>query len=94
VAISASLAGVSGVVAAPLLSLAPNMAGDILVDSFIVVVVGGLGSMGGAFVTAIVLGQINVLGVVFMPELTSLLPFLLMIVVLVWKPAGLAGERV
>jgi len=94
VAISASLAGVSGVVAAPLLSLAPNMAGDILVDSFIVVVVGGLGSIGGAFVTAIVLGQINVLGVVFMPELTSLLPFLLMIAVLVWKPAGLAGERV
>jgi branched-chain amino acid transport system permease protein len=94
VAISASLAGVSGVVAAPLLSLAPNMAGDILVDSFIVVVVGGLGSIGGAFVTAIVLGQINVLGVVFIPELTSLLPFLLMIAVLVWKPAGLAGERV
>ena len=94
VAVSAALAGMSGVVAAPLLSLAPNMGSDILVDSFIVVVVGGLGSVGGAFITALVLGQINVLGVVFMPELTSLLPFLLMIAVLVWKPAGLAGDRI
>lgn len=94
VAVSAALAGMSGVVAAPLLSLAPNMGSDILVDSFIVVVVGGLGSVGGAFVTALVLGQINVLGVVFMPELTSLLPFFLMIAILVWKPAGLAGDRV
>lgn len=94
VAVSAGLAGMSGVVAAPLLSLAPNMASDILVDSFIVVVVGGLGSVAGAFVAALVLGQINVLGVVFMPELTSLLPFLLMIVILVWKPSGLAGDRV
>lgn len=94
VAVSAALAGMSGVIAAPLLSLAPHMAADILVDSFIVVVVGGLGSLGGAFITAMVLGQINVLGVVFMPELTSLLPFLLMIGILVWKPTGLAGERV
>jgi branched-chain amino acid transport system permease protein len=81
-------------VAAPLLSLAPTMAADILVDSFIVVVVGGLGSLGGAFATAMALGQLNVLGVVFMPELTSLAPFLLMILVLVWQPTGLAGERV
>jgi len=94
VAVSAGLAGMSGVVAAPLLSLAPNMASDILVDSFIVVVVGGLGSVAGAFVAALLLGQINVLGVVFMPELTSLLPFLLMIAVLLLKPAGLAGDRV
>ncbi len=94
VAVSAALAGMSGVVAAPLLSLAPNMGSDILVDSFIVVVVGGLGSVGGAFVTALVLGQINVLGIVFMPQLTSLLPFFLMIAILVWKPEGLAGDRV
>lgn len=94
VAVSAALAGVSGVVAAPLMSLAPSMGTDILVDSFIVVVVGGLGSLGGAFVVAMLLGQINVLGVVFMPELISLLPFLLMIGILIWKPTGLAGERV
>lgn len=93
VAVSAALAGMSGVVAAPLMSLAPSMGADILVDSFIVVVVGGLGSLGGAFITAMLLGQINVLGVVFMPELTSLLPFLLMIGILLWKPTGLAGAR-
>lgn len=94
VAVGAVLAGVSGVIAAPILSLTPTMAADILVDSFIVVVVGGLGSLGGAFVVAMLLGQITVLGVVFMPELTSLLPFLLMIAVLIWKPTGLAGVRV
>lgn len=94
VAVSAALAGMSGVIAAPFLSLAPSMAADILVDSFIVVVVGGLGSLGGAFIVSMLLGQVNVLGVVFMPELTSLLPFLLMIAVLVWKPTGLAGKRV
>jgi branched-chain amino acid transport system permease protein len=93
VAVGAALAGASGVVAAPLLSLAPSMAADILVDSFIVVVVGGLGSLAGAFVTALLLGQINVLGIVFMPELTALLPFILMVGVLIWKPTGLAGNR-
>jgi branched-chain amino acid transport system permease protein len=94
VAVAAALAGMSGVIAAPLMSLAPTMGADILVDSFIVVVVGGLGSLGGAFIVAMVLGQINVLGVVFLPEITSLLPFILMIGILVWKPTGLAGERV
>lgn len=94
VAVGAALAGMSGVIAAPLMSLSPTMAGDVLIDSFIVVVVGGLGSLGGAFATAMILGQVNMLGVVFLPELTSLLPFLLMIFVLVWKPTGLAGERV
>ena len=93
VAVGAALAGMGGVVAAPILSLAPAMAADILVDSFIVVVVGGLGSLGGAFVVALLLGQVNVLGIVFLPELTALLPFLLMIGILVWKPTGLAGSR-
>lgn len=94
VAIGAALAGASGVVAAPLLSLAPSMAGDILVDSFIVVVVGGLGSLGGALAAALLLGQINVLSIIFLPELTALIPFVLMIGILVWRPTGLAGTRV
>lgn len=94
VAVGAALAGMSGVVAAPLLSLSPSMAADILVDSFIVVVIGGLGSLGGAFIASLILGQLNVLGVEFLPELTALLPFLLMMVVLIWRPTGLAGTRV
>jgi len=94
VAVGAALAGASGVVAAPLLSLTPSMAGDILVDSFIVVVVGGLGSLGGALAAALLLGQINVLSIMFLPELTALVPFLLMIGILVWRPTGLAGTRV
>lgn len=94
VAVGAALAGASGVVAAPLLSLAPSMAGDILVDSFIVVVIGGLGSLGGALAAALLLGQINVLSIVFLPELTAMVPFVLMIGILLWRPMGLAGTRV
>jgi branched-chain amino acid transport system permease protein len=94
VGLGAALAGVSGVVAAPLLALSPSMAGDILVDSFIVVVVGGLGSLVGAFVAALLIGQIHVLGIIFVPELTALLPFMLMVAVLIWKPTGLSGTRV
>lgn len=94
VGVGAALAGMAGVVAAPILSISPAMASDILVDSFIVVVIGGLGSLGGAFAAALILGQINVLGVVFLPELTALLPFLLMMAVLIWRPTGLAGSRV
>lgn len=94
VAVGAALAGMSGVVAAPIMSLAPSMAADILVDSFIVVVVGGLGSLTGAFITAMILGQINVLGIIIAPEFTALLPFIIMVVVLIWKPTGLAGSRV
>jgi len=94
VAVGAALAGMSGVVAAPILSLTPSMAADILVDSFVVVVIGGLGSVGGAFVAALLLGQINVLSVAFLPEVTALLPFLLMMGVLIWRPTGLAGSRV
>lgn len=94
VAVGAALAGASGVVAAPILSLAPSMAADILVDSFVVVVVGGLGSLTGAFITALILGQVNVLGIIFAPEFTALLPFAIMVAVLIWKPTGLAGSRV
>jgi len=94
VAVGAALAGASGVVAAPLLSMSPSMAGDVLVDSFVVVVVGGLGSLGGAFVAALILGQINVLSIVFIPGVTALLPFLLMIGILMWRPTGLSGTRV
>lgn len=94
VAVGAALAGMSGMVAAPILSLTPSMGGDILIDSFVVVVIGGLGSIVGAFVAAMILGQLNVFSVAYAPEFTALLPFLLMILVLIWKPTGLAGSRV
>lgn len=93
VGLGSALAGLAGVVAAPFLSISPHMSSDVLIDSFIVVVVGGLGSLAGAFAVALLLGMLQTFGAVYMPALTVLLPFLLMIAVLIWKPSGLAGSR-
>ena len=94
VALGTALAGLAGVVAAPFLSLSPSMSGDVLIDSFVVVVIGGLGSLAGAFASALILGQVQTLGAVFLPDSSTILPFVLMIAVLLWKPSGLAGNRV
>jgi branched-chain amino acid transport system permease protein len=93
VGLGTALAGLAGVVAAPFLSLSPSMSSDVLIDSFVVVVTGGLGSLGGAFAAAMALGLIQALGAVWLPETSALLPFVLMAAVLLWKPAGLAGSR-
>jgi branched-chain amino acid transport system permease protein len=93
VGLGSALAGLAGVVAGPFLSLTPHMSSDVLIDSFVVVVVGGLGSLAGAFVAALLLGLMQALGAVYLPEVSVLLPFLFMIAVLIWKPSGLAGSR-
>jgi branched-chain amino acid transport system permease protein len=93
VGLGSALAGLAGVVAAPFLSLSPHMSSDVLIDSFVVVVIGGLGSLAGAFVAAMLLGLMQALGAVYLPSVSVLLPFLFMIAVLIWKPSGLAGSR-
>jgi branched-chain amino acid transport system permease protein len=93
VGLGSALAGLAGVVAAPFLSLSPHMSSDVLIDSFVVVVIGGLGSLAGAFVAALLLGMMQALGAVYLPEVSVLLPFIFMIAVLIWKPSGLAGSR-
>jgi branched-chain amino acid transport system permease protein len=94
VALGAALAGISGTVSAPLLALSPSMGSYILIESFIVVVVGGLGSFAGAFIAAIVIGQVHNLGLVYVPWAATMIPFLLMVVVLIWRPTGIAGSHV
>lgn len=93
VGLGSALAGLAGVVAAPFLSLSPHMSSDVLIDSFVVVVIGGLGSLAGAFIAALLLGMMQAIGAVYLPEVSVLLPFIFMIAVLVWKPSGLAGSR-
>jgi branched-chain amino acid transport system permease protein len=93
VGLGSALAGLAGVVAAPFLSLSPHMSSDVLIDSFVVVVIGGLGSLAGAFVAALLLGMMQAIGAVYMPQLSVLLPFIFMIAILIWKPSGLAGSR-
>lgn len=93
VGLGTALAGLAGVVAAPFLSLSPSMSSDVLIDSFVVVVIGGLGSLAGAFIAALVLGMVQAVGAVYLPNASVLLPFVLMVAVLIWKPSGLAGSR-
>lgn len=93
VGLGTALAGLAGVVAAPFLSLSPSMSSDVIIDSFVVVVIGGLGSLAGAFVAATVLGMIQAIGAVYLPDVAALLPFALMVAILIWKPAGFAGSR-
>lgn len=93
VGLGTALAGLSGVVAGPLLTLSPTMGNYILIDSFIVVVIGGLGSFAGAFAAALLIGQIHNFGAVYLPWAATILPFLLMVAILIWRPTGFAGSH-
>ncbi len=89
VAIGAGLAGLAGVVSAPLLALSPSMGGFILIECFVVVVTGGLSSFTGAFVAAMLIGQAHNFGVAYFPAMASLIPLLVMSGVLIARPDGL-----
>ena len=56
-------------------------------------VVGGLGSFAGAFVAAIVIGQVHNISLVYVPWAATMIPFVLMVIVLIWRPTGIAGSR-
>lgn len=87
------LAGVAGAVVAPLLSVHPGLADQVGLDAFVVVVLGGLGSLWGAFIAAITIGLLNAFGIQFIPSVAPLITFGLMVLVLSVKPTGLFGER-
>jgi branched-chain amino acid transport system permease protein len=90
----AALAGLAGVVAGPFLSTYPGMGLDMLVDTFVVVVVGGFGSLPGALVASLMIGELQSFGILFIPRLALVFQFLLMAAVLIIRPAGLFGEKV
>jgi branched-chain amino acid transport system permease protein len=92
-AFGAALSGFAGVIAGPLLSTFPGMAQDILVDAFVVIVVGGFGSLGGAVIASLLIGELQSFGVLLFPKLSIALVYLLMALVLIIKPAGLFGEE-
>ncbi|WP_372958394.1 branched-chain amino acid ABC transporter permease [Marinobacter sp.] len=91
-AFGAWLAGVGGVIAAPMRTIDPGMGDKIIIESFIVVVIGGLGSFPGALLGALILGAIYGFGGRYFPEFNLLLPFLGMALVLLFKPTGLLGK--
>ncbi|KDE39862.1 MAG: branched-chain amino acid ABC transporter permease [Nitrincola lacisaponensis] len=87
------LAAFAGVLAAPIYSVTPVMGANILIIVFAVVVIGGMGSIIGAIVTGLAMGVIEGLTKVFYPEAASTVIFLVMVLVLLVKPAGLFGKE-
>lgn len=91
--LGAMLAGMGGALAAPRLAVAPGMDGLIIIDCFIVVIIGGLGSLWGSFLGALILGFVTVFGRVAFNEWEIVLVYILMLVVLLWRPWGLLGAK-
>jgi branched-chain amino acid transport system permease protein len=88
-AIGTALAVVAGMLAAPLYSVYPGMGDSFLIISFVVVVIGGIGSIGGAFWAALLIGLVDTLGKVFLPSIAGIAVYLLMAAVLLLRPSGL-----
>ena len=90
--VGVALAGVAGMLAAPVETVYPGMGEQILIVSFVVVVIGGIGSVKGAFLGALAIGLVDVYGQVYLPETASVAVYALMAAVLLWRPSGLFGR--
>ena len=84
-----ALAVLAGMIAAPVSSVYPNMGAQVLIISFVVVVIGGIGSVRGALLASLLVGVVDTFGKVFFSEAAGVLVYLLMAVILLWKPEGL-----
>ena len=91
-AFGAGLAGLSGVIAGPIQSAQPPMGATILVPALIVVVVGGLGSLKGSLVGSLIIGQAETFGKAWLPGASMLIIYLVMALVLLFRPQGLFGR--
>jgi len=89
----AALAGLAGVLAAPVIQVSPLMGSNLIIVVFAVVVIGGMGSILGSIVTGLALGLIEGLTRVFYPEASGIVVFVIMAVVLMIRPAGLFGKE-
>jgi branched-chain amino acid transport system permease protein len=88
-ALGVTLAAFAGMIAAPVSSVYPGMGGQILIVCFVVVVIGGIGSIKGAMIAALLIGIVDTLGQVLLPEFSGVAVYLLMAVILLWRPQGL-----
>jgi branched-chain amino acid transport system permease protein len=92
-ALGSGLAGLGGALAIEIVGLDPNFAFTYLVYVLIIVSVGGLGSIAGSFAAACLIGVSDIAGKYYVPQLGAFLIYLVMVVVLMWRPAGLFGRR-
>ena len=93
-ALGALLAGLAGVMGSLKLSIAAGVDAEFLIYSFAIVVIGGVGSFRGTFISALIVGELNVLGAVFLPELSMSLIFVLLVIFLSLYPRGMFGREI
>jgi branched-chain amino acid transport system permease protein len=91
-ALGVALAAFAGMLAAPVASVFPGMGNQVLIISFVVVVIGGIGSVKGALVGSLLIGLADTFGQVWAPQVAGMTVYVLMAAVLVWRPAGLFGR--
>jgi branched-chain amino acid transport system permease protein len=84
-----ALAALAGMIAAPVSSVYPGMGEQVLIVCFVVVVIGGIGSVRGALLAALLIGAVDTFGKVLLPSAAGVLVYVLMAAILLWKPAGL-----
>jgi branched-chain amino acid transport system permease protein len=90
--IGTGLAGLAGILAGPMRGAYAEMGVTIIIESFVVVVVGGMGSLLGAVISGLLIGQIVGLTTFFAPKLAEIIVFIFMALVLLFRPSGLLGE--
>ncbi|HNS15673.1 MAG TPA: branched-chain amino acid ABC transporter permease [Syntrophorhabdaceae bacterium] len=91
--VATAMGGLAGVLAAPLRTVTPGAGVEFIIDSMIVVVIGGFGNFWGALLGAIIIGEVLSFGILWMPELATVLTFIVMIIVLIVKPEGLLAKK-
>jgi branched-chain amino acid transport system permease protein len=84
-----AIAALAGMVAAPVSSVYPGMGGQVLIICFVIVVIGGIGSIRGALFAALLIGTVDTFGKVLLPAAAGVLVYVLMALILIWKPQGL-----
>ena len=91
-ALGCILAGIAGVIAGPLYTIDPIMGHEMLISSFVVIVIGGLGSLRGAVLAALLIGVVQTLAEFFITDLAMVIVYMMMAVILAFMPRGLLGE--
>jgi len=88
-ALGVALAAFAGMIAAPVSTVYPGMGGHVLIISFVIVVIGGIGSVSGALVAALIIGFTDTFGKVIFPDYAGILVYVVMAAVLLWRPEGI-----
>jgi branched-chain amino acid transport system permease protein len=91
--IGCGLAGIGGVLAAPLVTASLGMAPNAVIDTFVIVIIGGMGSFLGSAIAAVLVGFVQLFGTYYFPDFALALMYLLMLLVLVVRPGGLLGKE-